>query len=103
MGAAAAPIVVVARWQVGVDRIDAVAELVAELRRATLAEPGCLGYDAYRGVADPGELLLLERYRDMAAIEAHRATPHYQDLVVRRIVPQLAHRQVELLQAHEPG
>jgi quinol monooxygenase YgiN len=101
MGAAAAPIVVVARWQVGAEAVDAVIALVAELRRATLAEPGCLGYDAYRSVAQPGELLLLERYRDMAAIEAHRATPHYQDLVVKRIVPMLAGREVELLQPRE--
>jgi quinol monooxygenase YgiN len=96
---AAEPIIVVARWQMAEERIAAVLELVATLRQSTLAEPGCLGYDVFRSVENQGELLLLERYRDNAAIEAHRNSPHYKELVVERIIPLLTSRQVELLRA----
>ena len=98
---AAGPITVVARWQVAPGRVDDVLRLVATLREQSLAEPGCLGYEAFRGAADPDTLLLLEHYRDGAAIEAHRASAHYRELVVDRILPLLSKRQVELLRAHD--
>jgi quinol monooxygenase YgiN len=92
-------ITVVARWQPLPGRVDTVLALVAALREASLAEAGCLVYEAYRGVADPDSVLLLERYRDRAAIDTHRESGHYRDLVVERILPLLASRQVELLHA----
>ncbi|WP_431263703.1 putative quinol monooxygenase [Roseateles chitinivorans] len=95
---AVAPIVVVARWRMAPETVQAVLPLVAALREQSLAEPGCQGYEAFQSVGVPGELLLLERYADQAAIDAHRASAHYQDLVVQRILPLLSGRQVELLQ-----
>ncbi len=92
------PVTVVVRWQLASERVDEVLAMVAELRRQSLAEPGCLGYEVFRSAGEPSELLLLERYRDSAAIEAHRHWAHYRDLVIGRIVPMLSGRQVELLQ-----
>ena len=94
---AAGPIVVVARWRMTPARVPEVLALVAGLREQSLAEPGCQGYEVFQGVGEPGELLLLERYADHAAIEAHRASEHYRSLVVQRILPLLDGRQVELL------
>ena len=96
---ASEPIVVVARWQVAEERVADVLEWVATLREHSLAEPGCLGYEAFRSVDDPSAMLLIERYRDQAAIDAHRGSIHYQQLVVGRIIPLLKSRQVELLHA----
>lgn len=90
-------IVVVAHWRTEANAVDEVLALVAPLREQTLAEPGCLGYEVFRDVGAPGALLLLERYADEAAIDAHRKAPHYQELVVRRILPLLSERKVELL------
>jgi quinol monooxygenase YgiN len=92
-------IVVVARWRMAEERVEGVLELVAALRQQSLAEPGCLGYEVFRSTDDPGTLLLLERYRDEAAIEAHRNSVHFQELVVGRIIPVLSSREVELLHA----
>jgi quinol monooxygenase YgiN len=80
------------------ERVAEVLELAATVRQHSLAEPGCLGYEVFRSVEEPGRLLLVERYRDNAAIEAHRGTPHYKELVAQRIVPMLSARKVELLQ-----
>jgi quinol monooxygenase YgiN len=90
-------IVIVARWQMDAKAVDGVLELIAPLQEQTLAEPGCLGYEVFRSVGAPDQLLLLERYADDAAIEAHRNAPHYQEFVVRRILPLLSQRKVELL------
>ncbi|WP_431050296.1 putative quinol monooxygenase [Roseateles sp. L2-2] len=96
---AGTPLVVVARWRMAPEAVPEVLGLVAALREQSLDEPGCKGYEAFQSVGTPGELLLLERYADQAAIEAHRASAHYQTLVVQRILPVLSGRQVELLQA----
>lgn len=93
------PITVLAHWRLSPQDMDPVLALVAGLREQTLAEPGCLRYEVYRSVDRPAELLLLEGYQDDAAIEAHRASPHYQQLVVQQIVPLLADRKVELMMA----
>lgn len=92
-------ITVVARWQPLDGKLGEVLAALAAMRPQTLAEPGCLGYEVYRGVDGPYQLLLLEHYRDQAALEAHRQSEHYQSLVIGRALPLLAERQVELLQA----
>jgi quinol monooxygenase YgiN len=97
----AVPIVVVARWLLSDDTVDGVLSLLADVSKQSIAEPGCLGYDVFRSVDVVGELLLVERYRDDASIVAHRASKHYQELVVQQIVPLLKERHVELLQARD--
>ncbi len=48
---------------------------ITEMFRLTKSEPGCLG--CFWGRTDvPGEYAAWERYRDMAAFDAHRATDH---------------------------
>lgn len=101
MTGAVTPVVVVARWQVSADRLGDVLAHVAELRERSLAEPGCLGYEVFRAVDAPASVLLLERYRDDAALEAHRQSAHYQALVVQRILPLLAARQVDILRPRD--
>lgn len=43
------------------------------------AEPGNLRYDLWADQAAPDRFALDELYRDKAAIEAHRASPHFQN------------------------
>ncbi len=46
--------------------------------RGSLAEPGVLRFDVLQSAEDPSSFLLYEVYRDEAAIQAHKETPHYQ-------------------------
>lgn len=46
------------------------------LRQAILAEEGCLGYDYYRSAEDEDVLLLVERWTDQPAQQAHLQQPH---------------------------
>src|SRR5271169_5860348 len=40
-------------------------------------EPGCLCFNVLQDGEDPNVYYFMEVYRDEAAIEAHRAAPHY--------------------------
>jgi autoinducer 2-degrading protein len=40
-------------------------------------EPGCLRFNVLHDQQDPNVYYFFEVYRDEAALEAHRATPHY--------------------------
>lgn len=100
--ATSAAIVALAHWQVRAGHLDDVLAHVVELRAASLAEPGCLGYEVFRPLDAHDALLLVERYRDDDALQAHRHSAHYRERVTERILPLLEARQVELLQAR-PG
>jgi len=40
-------------------------------------EPGCLRFDVIQDRDDPNRFYFYEIYRDEAALEAHRQTPHF--------------------------
>src|SRR2546430_13378146 len=42
-------------------------------------EPGCLRFDVIQDRDDPNRFYFYEIYRDEAALEAHRQTPHFKD------------------------
>lgn len=92
------PIVVVARWETSPEALATVLALVAEVSPRSLAEPGCLGYEVLQGLDQPTTLVLIERYVDRAALDAHVHSPHYQELVAGKIRPLLTGRQVEIVQ-----
>lgn len=52
-------------------------ELFSKLTPATRSEPGCRMYLAHRSKADPRRFFLYEQYDDQAALDAHRAAPHF--------------------------
>jgi quinol monooxygenase YgiN len=66
------------------------APLVAE------SEPGCSLYQVSRSQDNPDLLLLYEVYADEAAIQAHRETPHFKEIIEGIVVPLLQNREREL-------
>ncbi|MFF3890431.1 putative quinol monooxygenase [Streptomyces sp. NPDC001914] len=91
-GARAAEIVVVARWTPADGSRERIESSLPELVRESSAEPGCLGY----GVLWPenGDIVLVERYVDRNALQAHRDSEHFRRIVQERIVAMLASRDV---------
>ncbi len=57
---------------------DAIAALEANAA-GSRQEPGCLKWEWCRHVEEPERFAIYELYRDQAAIDAHRAAPHFQD------------------------
>jgi autoinducer 2-degrading protein len=57
-----------------------VAAFLAETRRnaaASRGEPGVRRFDVLQDEGDPAHVVLAEVYRDQAAADAHKQTPHY--------------------------
>ena len=60
-------------------------EMLAEFERAILTnadaartrEPGCVRFDVSQKEDDPSQWLFYEVYKDSAAFETHRASPHF--------------------------
>lgn len=96
-----ASIVVVAHWHTTAGDLSDVLRHAAALKPLSLAESGCLGYELLQDIEDPTHIVLVEHYRDDAALEAHLASPHYRDLVVGHIRPLLTDRRVEFLHPRE--
>ena len=94
-------VVVMARWKTSEVNRRAVLELWAVLRAQSIVEPGCLGYEVFEQVGEPGALLLVERYRDQEAVAAHRNSSHYR-APIERIRPLLDARSVEFLGLRDP-
>ena len=92
-------IVLVARYQVKAGKAGEVLEALS--RMAPLVkerEPGCMLYQVNRSTEDPDVFLLYEQYADQAALEAHRATPHFQTHIEGTIAPLLERRDRELFE-----
>ena len=96
----AVSLVVVAHWRTKDESLATIERFLAELRRRSLAEAGCLGYEILQGRDDPTNIVLIERYRDEESLEAHADSPHYQDLVVAKIRPLLTERAVKVFRPH---
>jgi quinol monooxygenase YgiN len=56
---------------------DEAVALFEKLTEHTRAEAGCRMYVAHRSLTDPRRFLLYEQYDDQAALEVHRAAPHF--------------------------
>ena len=56
------------------DAVECLKQLVAETRK----EPGNRAYVALRSKDDPRTFFIYEEYDDEAALEAHRASDHFQ-------------------------
>jgi quinol monooxygenase YgiN len=90
-------VVAYARWRAKVGEVEAVKTRAIQMAVASRLEPGCLEYRVHQAAGDPQEFLLYERYRSVAALDAHRDTPHFKAIVLGEVVPRLELREVALL------
>ncbi|MDR3748773.1 MAG: putative quinol monooxygenase [Acidobacteriota bacterium] len=62
-----------------------VAEIFAKLQAASRQEPGCLMYIVHRHRTDARHFFIYEQYRDDAALQAHRDSPHFQQYAIKAL------------------
>ena len=70
-----------------------------ELTAASRQEPGCVSYVPHVVETDPTTVLIYEQYRDEAALEAHRATEHFERWANQGLYPSMQERSIEMLLA----
>jgi quinol monooxygenase YgiN len=76
---------------------ETVAGILRDLTLASRQEPGCVSYIAHQVEADPDTVLIYEQYRDAAALDAHRASPHFARLATGGLYQHMVERAVENL------
>lgn len=86
--------VVVARYRTMPGEQDTVLPLLDTMAAASRQEPGNLAYRVHQGTEDPQAIVLYEEYATEADFTAHCASPHFQEIVLGRVVPLLESRDV---------
>lgn len=78
---------------------DEITQVVRELTRSSRQEPGCVTYVPHWAESDPDTLVIYEQYKDEAALEHHRATPHFAKFAIGGLYQKMLDRAVENLVA----
>ncbi len=60
-------------------------QVLAELTEHSRREPGCVTYLTQQSKEQPKRFYIFERYKDAAALEAHRNSEHFQRLATGRL------------------
>jgi (4S)-4-hydroxy-5-phosphonooxypentane-2,3-dione isomerase len=76
--------------------------MTAQAQRCLANEPGCLQFDVVQDPKNPARFVMLEVYKDDAAVKAHQESQHFKDF--RPVVGELvADRLVEVLNMVSDG
>lgn len=78
---------------------EEIAGFLRELTRLTREEPGCVSYVPHTVETDPDIVVIYEQYRDAAAIDFHRASPHFARYAVGGLYQRMLERSLEMLTA----
>ena len=73
--------------------------ILRELTRFSRQEEGCITYVPHFVESNPDTMLIYEQYRDEAAVEHHRATPHFAKYAVGGLYQRMLERNLENLTA----
>jgi quinol monooxygenase YgiN len=78
------------------DRED-IAQILRELTSLSRQEPGCVSYIPHTVESDHDTVVIYEQYKDDAAVEHHKGTPHFAKYAVGGLYQKMLERHVETL------
>lgn len=81
------------------DQRAAFMEAVQPLLASARAEAGCHGYHLYESIEEANRFVMVEKWADQAAIEAHNQTPQLQHLFKK--MPEFAAKPTEITVTHQ--
>ena len=70
-------VVLAVTWMAKTGRESEVVAVFEKLTAESRKEPGCLMYQVHKHKTDPRRFFIYEQYKDDAALEAHRTSPHF--------------------------
>jgi quinol monooxygenase YgiN len=76
------------------DRAE-IQSFLAPLTEASRQEPGCVTYIPHWVQGETATLVIYEQYRDGEALEAHRASKHFEQYAARGLYQKMRERSVE--------
>lgn len=69
--------------------------ILGPLTEASRQEPGCITYVPHWVQGESAALVIYEQYRDSEALEAHRASKHFEQYAVSGLYQKMREREVE--------
>lgn len=84
-------VVLAVTWMAKTGHEEEVVSTFAKLTEESRKEPGCIMYLVHRHKTDRRRFLVYEQYKDDAALEAHRTTPHFLQYAKKEL-PKLGER-----------
>jgi quinol monooxygenase YgiN len=84
-------LVLAVTWVAKEGKDEQAVELFRRLTVDSRKEPGCMMYIVHRHNENPRNFFIYEQYRDQAALDAHRAAPHFQKIAAAAL-PEIAER-----------
>jgi len=85
------------KWVVKPEHLSKVLGILQDLIPLSRAEAGNIAYHAYQANDNAQVIMLYEEYANQEALQAHKASAHYQQLVAEQIVPLLETREVSIV------
>jgi quinol monooxygenase YgiN len=76
-----------------------ISEMLSKLTAASRKEPGCVTYIPHFVEGEPCTVLIYEQWADEAALDFHRATPHFHQYAIGGLYQKMRDRQIEDLAA----
>jgi (4S)-4-hydroxy-5-phosphonooxypentane-2,3-dione isomerase len=70
-------VVLAVTWMAKAGKETEVADIFLKLTVESRKEPGCALYQVHRHRTEPRRFFIYEQYKDDAALESHRGTPHF--------------------------
>jgi quinol monooxygenase YgiN len=96
VGAVSSYVLVIADVSSSPEDADEFGHALQALAEACRTEPGCLSYDLFHSVEQPERYVSIEKYVDDAAFAAHRASDHFREIGLARVMPLVVTREVQM-------
>lgn len=93
-------IYLVAKWVFKPGTLKDIKEDLVQLISRSRAEAGNVVYDMHQTSEDDHTILIYEGYKDSEALEFHKSSSHYTEIVQNKIVPLLEERKITFLNSH---
>ena len=78
---------------------ESIDEVLCNLTAASRQEPGCISYIPHFVEGEDCTVLIYEQYADEAALDYHRATPHFHQYAIGGLYQKMKERRLENLLA----
>ncbi|MDQ0594101.1 autoinducer 2-degrading protein [Chryseobacterium ginsenosidimutans] len=86
-----------AKWQVKEGKLDTVLQLMKEVGERSTQEEGNLFYKLHQSQESQNMIILYEGYINADALETHRNSEHFKNIVLEQVVQLLENREVILM------
>jgi quinol monooxygenase YgiN len=78
---------------------DEIAQILCQLAESSRQEPGCVSYIPHFVDGEACTVLIYEQYKDEAALDHHRNSPHFHQWAIGGLYQKMRERHLENLTA----